>query len=239
MAHALKLLLAITLATATSLAAADIAGTVTHLSGTLSAKLANGASKVLSVKSTVEQGDTLTTEQNTYARVKFTDGGELVLRPNSQLQITAFSYNKDKPDSDNMVLSMFKGGLRAITGLIGKRNRENVAYQTPSATIGIRGTHFGMLFCNNDCGGMPNVSGRPLEDGLHTDVASGAIIVKNPSGEQLISAGQFGFVKNFNSPPVIVPPEQGFQVTMPPSISENNAGGKSTNSNQETKCSIQ
>ena len=239
MAHALKILLAITLAIATPLAAANTAGTVTHLSGTLSAKRADGTSKVLSVKSEVQQGDTLTTEQNTYARVKFSDGGEVVLRPNSQIQVAAFSFNSEKPDSDNMVLNMLKGGLRAVTGLIGKRNRDNVSYQTPTATIGIRGTHFGMLFCNNDCGGTPSVSGKPLENGLHMDVASGAIMVKNPGGEQLLSAGQFGYVKSINTPPLIVPPEQGIRVTMPPSISENNAGGKSLNNNQETKCSIQ
>jgi hypothetical protein len=113
--------------------------------GRLSAKRADGTSKLLSVKSEVMEGDTLGTESETYARVKFNDGGEVVMRPGTQLKIESYSYNAAKPESDSIVMSMFKGGLRAVTGLIGKRNREKVSFQTETATIGIRGTHFGAL----------------------------------------------------------------------------------------------
>jgi hypothetical protein len=239
MVNALKHLLILALLFAPPLALASTAGTVTHLSGTLSAKRTDGTSKVLSVKSEVLQGDILTTEQNTYARVKFADGSEVVLRPNSQIVVAAFNYDSAQPASDSMVLNLLKGGLRALTGIIGKRNRDNVTYNTPTATIGIRGTHFGALFCNNDCVGIPTVSGKPPENGLHVDVAAGAVALTNPGGQQLLSAGQFGFVRAINVQPQIVPPEQGIRVTMPPSISENNAGGKALNNNQETKCSIQ
>ena len=67
-------------------------GTVTHLSGILSAKGSAGASKVLSVKSEVNEGDLLTTETETYARVKFVDGAEIVLRPGTQLRVAAYSF---------------------------------------------------------------------------------------------------------------------------------------------------
>ncbi|MDO8340357.1 MAG: hypothetical protein Q7T59_00080, partial [Candidatus Woesebacteria bacterium] len=59
---------------------AATAGQITHLSGTLSAKKADGTSKLLAVKSDVAEGDTLSTEKETYARIKFADGGEVVLR---------------------------------------------------------------------------------------------------------------------------------------------------------------
>ncbi|MBK6638142.1 MAG: FecR domain-containing protein [Rhodocyclaceae bacterium] len=130
-------------------------GIITHLSGVLTAKRADGTSKVLGIKSEVEQGDTLTTEADTYARIKFVDGAEVVLRPGTQFKIEKYAYTEGAPDSDNIIVSMFKGGLRAVTGLIGKRNKEKVSFQTPTATIGIRGTHFGMLLCNNDCANVP------------------------------------------------------------------------------------
>ena len=98
---------------------AGTAGQITHLSGTLSAKRADGSSKLLSVKSEILEGDTLGTESETYARIKFADGGEVVMRPGTQLKIQTYAYNAAKPESDNIVLSMFKGGLRAVTGLIG------------------------------------------------------------------------------------------------------------------------
>lgn len=219
--------------------AAKVVGQVTHLSGTLIAKRADGTAKVFSVKSEVEEGDTLSTEQDTYARIKFVDGGEVVLRPGTQLQVAAYSFNRAKPAAGNVFLNMLKGGMRAVTGLIGKSNHDAVSYGAVTATIGIRGTHFGALFCQNDCGGIPTVSGKPPENGLHVDVASGAIVVRNAAGQQVISAGQFGFVQSANTLPVLVPPSQGVQVTMPSSISQNNSSGRGIGKANSSECTVQ
>jgi len=219
--------------------AAGPVGQVTHLSGTLTAKRADGSVKLFSVKSEVQEGDTLSTEQDTYARVKFADGGEVVLRPGSQLKVAAYSFDQAKPETDNIVLNMLKGGLRAVTGLVGKRNRDVVSFTATTATIGIRGTHFGALICQNDCGDVPTVTGKPPENGLHLDVADGAIVVKNAAGEQVINAGQFGFVRSAATLPVIVPPQQGIQVTMPTSISQNNAAGRGIGKVKENECAVQ
>ncbi|MGP1678946.1 MAG: FecR family protein [Burkholderiales bacterium] len=219
--------------------AAGSVGQVTHLSGTLTAKRADGTTKLISVKSEVQEGDTLSTERDTYARVKFADGGEVVLRPGSQLKIEAYSFDKAKPETDNILLSMLKGGLRAVTGLVGKRNHDAVSFGAVTATIGIRGTHFGALICQNDCGGVPTVSGSPPQNGLHLDVADGAIVVKNAAGQQVINAGQFGFVQSANSLPTIVPPSQGVQVTMPSSISQNRSSGRGVGKANENECAVQ
>ena len=45
--------------------AAPVAGTVIQLSGPLMARKADGTAKILSIKSEVENGDTLVTEKNT------------------------------------------------------------------------------------------------------------------------------------------------------------------------------
>ena len=154
-------------------------GTVTHLSGILSAKGSAGASKVLSVKSEVNEGDLLTTETETYARVKFVDGAEIVLRPGTQLRVAAYSFQEAKPQNDSAFFSLIKGGLRAVTGLLGKRSQDKVGFTTNTATIGIRGTHFGALLCSGDCANVPNASGSAPPDGLHVDVSSGAVVVTN------------------------------------------------------------
>ncbi len=215
------------------------AGQVTHLSGTLIAKRADGSVKLFSTKSEVQEGDTLTTEQDTYARIKFADGAEVVLRPGSQLKVANYAYDEAKPQSDNIVLNLLKGGLRAVTGIVGKRSREAVNYSTATATIGIRGTHFGALICQNDCAGVPTVTGKPPENGLHLDVADGAIVVKNAAGQQQINSGQFGFVRSATTPPAIVPPAQGIQVTMPASISQNNTAGRGIGKVKENECAVQ
>ena len=217
---------------------AGTAGQITHLSGTLSAKRADGSSKLLSVKSDVLEGDTLGTESETYARIKFIDGGEVVMRPGTQLKIENYAYNAAKPETDNIVMNMFKGGLRAVTGLLGKRSRDKVSFQTETATIGIRGTHFGALLCQNDCGGVPTTGGKPPPNGLHVDVTNGAIVMSNKAGTVQINAGQFGFVPNPNTPPAIVPPQQGIQVTMPSSIAQNKGGGKGIGKGDDAECKM-
>ena len=226
-------------AVAPAVQAANQAGQVTHLSGVLTAKRADGSAKLFSVKSEVQEGDTLSTEQDTYARIKFTDGSEVVLRPGSQLKVASYSFDEAKPASDNVLLSMLKGGLRSVTGLIGKRNRNAVNVSTATATIGIRGTHFGALMCANDCGGIPTTTGKPPENGLHLDVTDGAIVVKNQGGEQVISSGQFGYVRGATTAPVIVPPQQGVPVTMPSSIAQNSSGGRGIGKAKEGECAVQ
>jgi len=122
--------------------AGQVVGTVTDVSGPLLARRADGTVKALAVQSTVEQGDTLVTEKGTYARIKFIDNGDITLRPNTQFRIENFSYEATKPEADSALFTLFKGGLRSITGLLGKRNKERFGLNTPTATIGIRGTTF-------------------------------------------------------------------------------------------------
>ena len=80
--------------------AAQVVGTVVNLSGPLLAKKADGTAKVLSLKSSVEQGDTLISEKDTYARIKFVDNSEITLKPGTQLKIDDFSFDEDKPEKD-------------------------------------------------------------------------------------------------------------------------------------------
>ncbi|HEY8025774.1 MAG TPA: FecR family protein [Burkholderiaceae bacterium] len=122
--------------------AGQVVGTVTDVSGPLLARRADGTVKALAAQSTVEQGDTLVTEKGTYARIKFIDNGDITLRPNTQFKIENFSYEATKPEADSAIFTLFKGGLRSITGLLGKRNKERFGLNTPTATIGIRGTIF-------------------------------------------------------------------------------------------------
>lgn len=190
-AHKLLLiaLASFTLAAASN-AFASAAGEVANLSGTLSVKRADGTSKLLAVKSEVHPGDTLATEAGTYARVKFVDGGEVVLRPGTQVKVDAFSYDQAKPAADNQVISLLKGGFRAITGFLGKRNREKVSYFTPTATIGIRGTNVGAQLDD--------------DNSLHVDVTEGTVVVTNKGGQLEVSAGQFAFVKSGDTAPTLV-----------------------------------
>jgi hypothetical protein len=220
------------------LASAGSVGDVTHLDGVLHATSANGVNKMLSVKSEINEGDTLQTAENTYARIKFVDGGEVVLRPETVFKVEAYSFRPVSEHQDNIVLRLIKGGLRSVTGLLGKRSPDNFKMKTETATIGIRGTHFGALLCNNDCAHIPTVSGGPPANGLHTDTASGSTIISNAAGSIVVHAGAFSFTPGSTVPPRLVPPSQGIQVTMPPVISSNRGSGQGMGAGGSNSCTV-
>jgi hypothetical protein len=114
-------------------------GAITHLSGPLLATKADGSSRVLATNSTVEQGDTLTTQKNGYAQIKFSDDSLLILQPDTVLTIDRFSYEADKPDADHIALTLTQGGVRSTAGLIGKRSQDRVTLTTPAGTVNLQG----------------------------------------------------------------------------------------------------
>ncbi|WP_229440707.1 FecR domain-containing protein [Massilia sp. BSC265] len=209
------LLFAALLVTGNAAWAAQVAGVVARLSGPLMAKKADGSVKVLGLKSEIESGDTLVSEKNTYAQIKFIDNSEITLRPGTTFKVENFSFDEGKPDGDNASYSLVKGGLRSITGLMGKRNKEKFSLKTPTATIGIRGTTFIAQFVPTPA---PGAAPPVLAPGLHLNVTDGAIIVTNNGGSLGFQAGQFGYVPNVNQPPVIVPSNPNIQFVPPPAF---------------------
>src|SRR3954468_6101911 len=130
-------------------------GTVTQLSGTMSVKKADGSVRILSQKSQIDSGDTINTERDSYAQIKFSDGAQLTLKPNTAVKIDNFKFSEEKPQEDSFLYSLVKGGLRAVTGIVGKRSKDKYQLGTQTATIGIRGTTFSADDCassrSGDC----------------------------------------------------------------------------------------
>ncbi|MFL6673965.1 MAG: FecR domain-containing protein [Massilia sp.] len=213
--------------------AAQVAGTVVHLSGPLLAQKSDGTVKVLALKSEVESGDTLVSEKNTYAQIKFIDNSEITLKPGTTFRIENFAFEAGKPDADSAAFSLVKGGLRSITGLLGKRNKEKFALKTPTATIGIRGTTFIAQYVAPLDAAIPLAQGKSpaapsgpqLPPGLHVQVTDGMIVVTNNGGSLGFQAGQFGYVPGPAQPPVIVPPNPGLQFVPPPSFNSGTTTG--------------
>ena len=214
-------------------------GQVTHLSGTAVARRDDGASRIVSVRSVVREGDLLLTADNTYARVMWADGTDIVMRPNSQLKIDAFRYEEGRPQGDNIVISLIKGGMRAVTGLLAKRNPRNFRVAAPNATIGIRGTQFGALFCNDDCGKLRDTSGGPPANGLHIDVSDGEILVTTQAGTVPFGIGQFGYVAAPTVLPVLVPPSSGTKFTPPAAVLNLSFQTGSVGRARDLECRIQ
>ena len=209
-------------------------GTVQNLSGTLSVQRPDGSVRLLSEQSRVFQGDVLSTERDSYAQVRFTDGGQVTLRPDTQVKIEGYDYVEGQPGRDNFVMQLFKGGLRSLTGLIGKRgNRDAYRMTTATATIGIRGTEFSAIFI------PPGPSSGNVPPGAYVTVHDGLVALIAGGVELPVAVGQTAFSNNFNLPPQIVPPPPNLpRVTPPPSFSQ--LGKLSTlNAGANLECVIQ
>ncbi|NRR32527.1 FecR domain-containing protein [Oxalobacteraceae bacterium] len=200
--------------------AAPVAGTVVQLSGAISASGPGGAPRALQLKSEVEEGDTLVTAGGSFARISFLDRSELTLKPGTTVKIDAFGFDDARAEGDRAVLTLVKGGLRSVTGLLGKRSKEKFTLKTPSATIGIRGTSFILEFITD-----PHMlaASPGLPPGLHVFVKDGGLSLSNQAGLFLYDAGQFGYFKDDKTKPVKMTENPGMRFDLPAEFGE--AGG--------------
>ena len=185
------------------------AGTVQHLSGTLSAQNPDGSVRILSQKSEVNPGQVVTTQKDSYAQINFTDGSSMTMRPNTQMKIENYQFSDASPQEDSAFFRLLKGGLRTVTGLVGKRGNQD-AYRigTATATIGIRGSSGDTLDCTQGGDGPC----EKVEKGVYHTTYTGSYIMQNEGGSQIIGEGQFGFVKDTTSPPQILPKDPGLNL---------------------------
>ncbi len=155
--------------------------------------------------SKVFRGDTIKTAKNTYTQVRMKDGALLSLRPNTELVITDYHFNGKQDGSERSFMELLRGGFRTITGYIGHKNKSNYRVKTAVATIGIRGTHYGLMVCTN---GSCSNEAKPLEDGVYGGVVDGSINVSNDSGDYTFNNDQYFHVANASSAAVeqLVPP---------------------------------
>ncbi len=190
-----------------SIPAAWADGTLTHMSGPVAILKADGKTIPGTSGAKAYPGDTVITGAGAYVRMEMTDGGEMVLRPDSQLKIEAYKFAVARPAEDSFVFSMLKGGLRTVTGFIGKRsNQDAYKLNTVTATIGIRGTQFDLRVCQGNCGA--------LADGTYLAVRFGVVQASNTQGSLAVAAGQVAHVPP-QLAPVILPRDPGIGFTPP------------------------
>lgn len=226
----------IVLALAIGLAASSLlasTGTVTQLSGTLSVRKADGSVRILSQRSTIESGDTINTERESFAQIRFSDGGQVTLKPNTSVKIEVFRFSEDRPQEDSFLYRLVKGGLRAVTGIVGKRSRDKYELGTATATIGIRGT----TLSADDCVTSRDRDCARLEPAVYVGVSDGEVVVRNSQGELGLAAGQFGLIAP-NQRPLFLSTDPGLQFTPPATFIQSVMAGSVVNSGKNLECIV-
>ena len=156
----------------------------------------------------VIEGDTIETSETGRLHIRMSDRTLLSLKPDTRFTIQTYRHAEARsagtattqgsaPGTDRSVFALFKGGFRAITGLIGQRNKNAFSVNTPVATIGIRGTAlYSQVFDQRSyvctCYGQTELQAlaapqqREQIESLHHD-APRWIAAQGRSGEALIS----------------------------------------------------
>lgn len=207
-------------------------GSVSQLSGTLSVQRPDGSIRILSQKSDIQSGDVLNTQRDSYAQIKFADGAQITLKPNTSVRIQQFNFVEAEPQKDSFLFNLVKGGLRAVTGLVGKRGDAD-AYKlnTATATIGVRGTTFG----TDDCMSTPCPG---LSPAVYVSVSDGEIIATNNAGTVSYLAGQFGAIESRDRLPRFLSTDPGLQFTPPASFIQSILGGTAVNAGKTMECVV-
>lgn len=182
---------------------ADSAARVEFTAGEVRAVAADGRSRPLTRGAQVGSGDTIDTGSGR-AQMRFTDGALVSLQPQTQFRIDQYAF-AGKPDEDRGFFNLLKGGLRTITGLVGKANRSNYKLTTSVATIGIRGTEFSVAYGNS----------------VNVTTGDGAVDVCNGAGCLTVEDGQSAYVADQNTIPVIIE----VKTDLPPPPPSNASGG--------------
>ncbi len=184
-------------------ARAEPAGRVLALAGDATLSRA-GQALPLRAGTLVESGDVLAVGERSALQVRFTDESVVALRANSEFRIEDYRFDKNA-EQDRSVMGLLKGGMRTITGLIGKANQKNYMVRTATSTIGIRGTHFTVVSCSNDC---RNTDGTPGPNGTFGGVTDGRITVSNSSGQREFGQQDYFYVPSADAAPVrlLAPP---------------------------------
>jgi len=114
-------------------------GEVISMMGTVVAEQPDGTIRQLELNQPVITQDIIATGIKSNVEILFKDESVYSQGPESRISLDDFVYSDEKSAS-KLLFSMGQGTFRYVTGQIVKTNPDAFALQTPTTTIGIRGT---------------------------------------------------------------------------------------------------
>lgn len=195
------------------------AAQVDFAAGDVKALAPDGRSRPLVKGGEIASGETIDTGSGR-AQLRFSDGAQVSLQPQTQFRIDEYRFSGKADGSEKGFFSLLKGGLRTITGLVGRSNRDNYKVTTTVATIGIRGTEYSVAYGNS----------------ISVTTGEGVIEVCNAAGCLIVNSGETARVESNTTQPVMTnkkteippPPAQEGQLPGFTSGNDTSSGGVPT-----------
>jgi hypothetical protein len=158
--------------TLTSVASAQQIGEIVYAHGLTSVQRAGEGARFVQKGDALNQGDVISTSSRGFAVVALMDGTKFTLRPNTTFAIDKFNHGAGE---ESALFRLMKGGVRAFSGLISKRNPQGMQLTSRAATMGIRGTSFDVRSCEGDC--ADELKAGRKKEGLPSDLVVARIAV--------------------------------------------------------------
>jgi hypothetical protein len=162
------------------------AARVDFATGDVKALAPDGRSRPLAKGAELASGEMIDTGSGR-AQVRFTDGAQVSLAPQTQFRIDDYSFAGKADGSEKGFFSLLRGAMRTITGLVGRSNRDNYKVNTTVATIGIRGTEYSVTYGNS----------------INVTTGEGIVEVCNAAGCLIVNSGETAYVPDSNTRPVM------------------------------------
>lgn len=192
------------LAQANAASAIPATARIVQLQGSLVAVSETGERRQVLAGGPAYKGDTLETSPGAQAVMVFRDDSRITVAGNTRVRIEDFVFDARNPGEGSFTFGLLKGGIRALTGLIGKAKPAAVRFTTSTATVGIRGTDLQMR-CEGAGAGEAG-AGAPV-DGCFVTTLQGAVAVSSraaPEVEVLVPAGSSAQVLGTTQPAALL-----------------------------------
>lgn len=175
--------------------AQTIVADVERVVGEVRAQAPAAEARALRAGDPIFLGDRLVTGRGALLELAFRDGTRFTL--GSDTQMTVKQYSAPESEQPSFLTEITRGVFRVLTGLIARRKPGAVRFVTPTATIGIRGTHFG-----GETDGERAVIVLLEPQGEDQDQRGNAIEVSNAFGAVTIDEPGYGTeIPDAQSPP--------------------------------------
>ena len=160
------------------------AGTVTLVEGDVRLLDAKQQARRPKVGDSIYEGEGVVTGADGEVHFDMLDGGYIGVRPGTKLNIVNFKAEGGADDS--FLLNLLEGSFRAVTGWITGSSGRRAEVQTPTVTIGVRGTDYEPLV-------IPEGS-KTGEAGTYNRVNIGETEMRTAQGSVVVKPNQAGFV---------------------------------------------
>jgi len=189
-----------------AVALSAVAGIFQFVAGEVQVLSVDGAAKPARKGTPLSVGETVQSEKSGTAQIKMGDGAVVVVQPGSRVTVVDFHYEGREDGSERVRYRLERGGFRAITGAIGRTNKDNYLIETPIAQMGVRGTdHESYYFA------APQESnGGVAQPGVYNKVNVGLVFIRTDAGEVVVAPNQVGYAASGREMPALLAGIPGF-----------------------------